>query len=156
MSDDYWTTVNRVLAGAGAYITDEQGRVLLVKPNYRPYWGFAGGVVDEGEHPAQACARELVEEIGLVLEVGPLLTMHWVGGMADRPYPLMHFFFDCGTIAADTPIVLQESELDDYGFFSHEETARLLPAWAVDRVPAAAQARSTGRTVYLPPVVSAG
>lgn len=150
MIDDYWTTVNRVLVGAGAYITDEQGRAMLVKPNYKPYWGFPGGVVDEGEHPAQACARELVEEIGLTLAVGQLLTLHWVGAMADRPYPLVHFYFDCGTIPADTPIVLQEDELDDYGFFTHEECARLLPAWAADRVPAAAAARESGSTVYLP------
>lgn len=152
---NYWETVHRVLSGAGAYITDEQDRVLLVKPNYRPHWGFAGGTVDAGEHPAEACAREVVEEIGLTLDVGALLTVHWVGAMTDRPYPLVHFYFDCGTIASDTPIVLQESELDDYGFFTHEESARLLPPWAADRVPAAAAARKTGSTIYLPPVVSA-
>ncbi|GAA2377199.1 NUDIX domain-containing protein [Nonomuraea africana] len=152
---EFWESLHRVLVGAGAYITDPQGRALLVKPNYRPHWSFAGGAVDEGEHPAQACARELVEELGLALPVGELLVVQWVGPRDGRPYPLINFVFDCGVIDVDAPIKLQAEELDDYGFFTEEEAASLLPPWMHDRVTAAAAARAGGTTRYLPPV-SAG
>ncbi|MEU4324346.1 NUDIX hydrolase [Nonomuraea dietziae] len=152
---EYWESLHRVVVGAGAYITDRQGRALLVNPNYRPHWGFAGGSVDEGEHPAQACAREVEEELGLTLPVGELLVVQWDGPRDRRPYPLIHFIFDCGIIDADTPVKLQAEELDDYGFFTEEEAASLLPPWARGRLGAVAAARAAGVTRYLPPV-SAG
>ncbi|MFI6601733.1 NUDIX domain-containing protein [Nonomuraea sp. NPDC050536] len=149
--DDFWSSVHRVVTGAGAYITDERGRALLVKPNYRDHWSFTGGIIDEGEHPAQACAREIGEEIGLDLPVGQLLTVQWSHNLAHIPYALVNFMFDCGTIPADTPIRLQAEELDDYGFFSHEEAKDLMIDFAHDRLLAAARARQTGELVYLPP-----
>ncbi|MET9344413.1 NUDIX hydrolase [Nonomuraea sp. NPDC003804] len=152
---EFWASLSKVLAGAGAYITDPRGRTLLVKPNYRDHWGFAGGHVDEGEDPAQACAREVAEELGLTLPVGDLLVVQWVGPLDVRPLPLVNFLFDCGTIPADTPVTLQAEELDDYGFFTEAEARKLLPPWAGDRVPAAAAARASGWSRYLPPV-SAG
>ncbi|WP_327586484.1 NUDIX hydrolase [Nonomuraea sp. NBC_00507] len=148
--NDFWATVNRVIAGAAAYITDEKGRVLLVDPNYREHWNFPGGIVDAGEHPAQACAREVAEEVGLEVEVGRLLTVHW-GELSYIPYPLVNFLFDCGEIASDTPITLQAEELDDYGFFTVEEAERLLPSHVYQRLLAAAAARESGEMRYLSP-----
>jgi 8-oxo-dGTP pyrophosphatase MutT (NUDIX family) len=147
--NDFWATVNRVITGASAYITDERGRVLLVDPNYRDYWSFPGGIIDTGEHPAQACAREVAEEVGLEVEVGRLLTVDWVDGLPDVPYPLVNFMFDCGEIASDTPITLQAEELDDYGFFTAEEAGRLLRSHAHRRLLAAAAARESGGMAYL-------
>jgi 8-oxo-dGTP diphosphatase len=148
---DFWATVNRVITGAAAYITDEKGRVLLVDPNYREHWNFPGGFIDAGEHPAQACAREVTEEVGLVMEVGRLLTVSWVDGVPNVPYPVVHFLFDCGQVASDTPITLQTEELDDYGFFTVEEAGRLLADHVHRRLLAAVAARESGGMTYLPP-----
>ncbi|MGP3961375.1 NUDIX domain-containing protein [Nonomuraea sp. 3N208] len=149
--NDFWATINRVIAGAAAYITDERGRVLLVDPNYREYWSFPGGMIDAGEHPAQACAREVAEEVGLEVEVGRLLTVDWVDGVPNVPYPVVTFLFDCGEVASDTPITLQTEELDGYGFFTAEEAARLLRSHAHKRLLAAAAARESGGMSYLAP-----
>ncbi|MFF0861387.1 NUDIX domain-containing protein [Nonomuraea sp. NPDC003560] len=65
----------------GALITDPQGRILLVKPNYRPHWLIPGGMADDGEPPESACARELDEELGLRASIGRLLVADW----APRP-----------------------------------------------------------------------
>ncbi|TMR24681.1 NUDIX hydrolase [Nonomuraea turkmeniaca] len=149
--NDFWATVNRVVTGAAAYITDERGRVLLVDPNYREHWNFPGGIIDAGEHPAQACAREVAEEVGLEVEVGRLLTVAWVDNLPDVPYPLVNFMFDCGEVGSDTPITLQAEELDDYGFFTLEEAERLLSSHALRRLLAATAARESGAVSYLPP-----
>ncbi|GAB3656020.1 NUDIX hydrolase [Glycomyces tarimensis] len=50
---------------AGAFITDVEGRVLLVRAISRDEWGFVGGWVDRGETPHEGCARGIMEEIGL-------------------------------------------------------------------------------------------
>ncbi|MEU4509236.1 NUDIX hydrolase [Nonomuraea wenchangensis] len=149
--DDFWGTVNRAICGAAAYITDERGRVLLVDPNYREHWGFPGGIIDAGEHPAQACAREVAEEVGLTVKVGPLLTVAWIDRAANVPFPMVNFMFDCGEVRSDTPITLQAEELDGYGFFTVEEAGRLLAGHAHARLVAAAAARVSGVITYLAP-----
>ena len=60
---------------AAALITDPSGGVLLVKPNYRDHWSLPGGVLEHGEPPHRGCAREVAEEVGLQITVGPLLVV---------------------------------------------------------------------------------
>jgi 8-oxo-dGTP diphosphatase len=148
-SNDYYDQLNKTLAGAGALITDQAGRVLLVKPNYREHWLWPGGHVEVGESPEQACAREVTEELGLTLPVGRLLVVHWVPPFPDRPLPLVHFLFDCGSVPNDDGVVLQEEELDEYGFFDVDEAKAIMPPYLVTRLRAALEARSEDATVYL-------
>ena len=60
----------RFTVTAGAVVTDERGRVLLLKHVFRAGsgWGIAGGFIEKGEQPEEAIRRELEEEIGLRLE----------------------------------------------------------------------------------------
>ena len=60
----------RFAVTAGAIITDDSGRVLLLKHRFRPGtgWGMPGGFMEEGEQPEEALRRELREEIGLEVE----------------------------------------------------------------------------------------
>ena len=147
--DDFYAQINKVLAAAGALITDPRGRVLLVKPNYRDYWNWPGGHIDEGDTPHQACAREIGEELGLTLPVGRLLGVHWVPPFDDRPLPLAHFMFDGGGVPGSAGITLQEEELDAHGCFTPDEATALLPSYLMDRLRAALAARADGTTYYL-------
>jgi 8-oxo-dGTP pyrophosphatase MutT (NUDIX family) len=137
-------------AAASGLITDPGGRVLMVKPNYREGWSLPGGVLEADERPEEGCAREVLEEVGLSVRPGRLLVLDWVPAGDGRPRPFVSFVFDCGTIAADTPIRLQLAELDEYRFLAPDQAAGLFPAWAAGRLAAAVAARHTGTTVYLP------
>jgi ADP-ribose pyrophosphatase YjhB (NUDIX family) len=62
----------------GGIVVDDAGRVLLVKRATEPLigrWSLPGGVVDVGETLASAVAREVTEETGLDVEVGPLVEV---------------------------------------------------------------------------------
>lgn len=66
----------RFAVTAGAVITDNRGRVLLLKHRFRPGtgWGMPGGFIEEGEQPEEALRRELREEVGLEVETLTLFT----------------------------------------------------------------------------------
>jgi 8-oxo-dGTP diphosphatase len=74
-----WTmrlTHPRFAVTAGAIITDQRGRVLLLKHRFRPGsgWGIPGGFINVGEQPEEALRRELREEAGLELAEVKLFT----------------------------------------------------------------------------------
>jgi 8-oxo-dGTP diphosphatase len=145
----YYATLPACYVAAGALITDGDGRILLVKPNYRDYWLLPGGTADEGESPDVACARELREEIGLDLDPGPLLVVDWTPAGAERPRSALYFVFDAGTVDDPARIRLGHDELDAYAFVDLAEAGNLAPL-SSRRLAAAVTARATGRTVYLP------
>lgn len=64
-------------AGAVGVIFDDEGRVLLVEHVFHPYspWGLPGGWVDRREDPRDTVKRELREELGAVIQVGPVLAV---------------------------------------------------------------------------------
>ncbi|NBC31636.1 MAG: NUDIX domain-containing protein [Alphaproteobacteria bacterium] len=51
--------------GVRILVTDEAGRVLLVRHSYRPGWHFPGGGVKRWETLADAAIRETAEEAGV-------------------------------------------------------------------------------------------
>ncbi len=77
MSDDF-TSMPRKRIGAGIVAVDDCLRVLLVEPTYKTNWEVPGGLVELGEPPRKAAARECREELGMDVVVGRLLVMDWV------------------------------------------------------------------------------
>jgi ADP-ribose pyrophosphatase YjhB (NUDIX family) len=68
---------------AGAVVRDEAGRLLLVRRGHAPakgLWSLPGGRIEPGETAAAAAAREVREETGLHVDVGPVLISAVIAG----------------------------------------------------------------------------
>ncbi|OLZ08088.1 NUDIX hydrolase [Sulfobacillus thermosulfidooxidans] len=58
------------IVAAAAYVTNDQGQVLLVKTYHRQdTWELPGGQVEEGETLEEAVIREVEEESGIVMAI---------------------------------------------------------------------------------------
>lgn len=67
----------RTTIGVTGAIFNQKGEVLLLEHvfrNRRP-WGLGGGWVGRRESPQDALRRELMEEVGLAVDVGPPLLV---------------------------------------------------------------------------------
>jgi ADP-ribose pyrophosphatase YjhB (NUDIX family) len=64
---------------ACAIPVDDRGRVILLRRGFDPgagRWTFPGGFVDLGESVEQAAHRETDEELGMAIELGPLVGVY--------------------------------------------------------------------------------
>jgi 8-oxo-dGTP diphosphatase len=147
--DKWYAQLAAFHAAAALFVTDDTGRVLLVKPNYRDHWAIPGGYVDQHESPHTAAERELREELGLALPVGDLLVVDWASPAGPRPRALVNFVFDGGRLPADHGIRVNPDELETFGFYHPVHCQHLLPPRVAPRIEAALAASAKGTTIYL-------
>jgi 8-oxo-dGTP pyrophosphatase MutT (NUDIX family) len=84
-----WWLIGRDLEGVYVAIWHE-GRVLAIKNSYKREYCLPGGMIDAGETPAEAGARELGEEVGIPIVATDLEMVHEIvqsrGRSSDRAY----------------------------------------------------------------------
>ena len=96
----------RPIVGVGAIVVDGD-RVLLVKRGRPPLhgeWSVPGGAVEVGETLSAAVQREVLEETGLVVSVGPVVEVldriHTNGdGRVEYHYVLIDYL--CSVVSGD-------------------------------------------------------
>jgi 8-oxo-dGTP diphosphatase len=135
---------------AGALFFDEQGRLLLVKPNYKDGWEIPGGIVEQDESPLEAWRREILEELGLELKPGRLLVVDYLS-RGDRPSDSLQMVFLGGTLNPATidMIRLQPTELSEFRFLELDEALALLGSTLSARIAGALRALAEGTTLML-------
>ncbi|MFI1097094.1 NUDIX domain-containing protein [Streptomyces sp. NPDC020917] len=128
----------RKRVSADVLLRDEQGRVLLVKPTYKPGWDLPGGMAEANEAPDDAARRELKEELGLDVILRGLLVVDWVpphGPWDDQ----LAFLFDGGTVGPAQTAALhpRDDELSTVAFVSAADASRRLNERLARRLSAA-------------------
>ena len=129
-----------VLAVA-ALVFDREGRLLLVQRDRPPatgLWTVPGGRVEHGEHVADALAREVMEETGLLVRTGRLVEVAERITATDEGtwhYVILDYLADVigGALAAG-------SDVRDARFVSPDELVAL--ALTPGLIPVIARARS--------------
>ena len=107
----------RIRATARVLVLDPEGRVLLfgarlvdlaTPPGPVLYWYTPGGAIEPGETTRQAAARELAEEIGLVVDpaalVGPVWLRRAVAPLLGEPIDARETYFVLRDVRHDVDV----------------------------------------------------
>jgi 8-oxo-dGTP pyrophosphatase MutT (NUDIX family) len=137
-------------AGSICVIERADGAVLLVRQSYRRRWGIPGGLLKKGERPEDAARREVLEEIGIEIElVGePAVVVDPVPRRIDlvfRARPLD---------ADDAPLRPRSPEIVEARWFAPDALPELQAETSTALVALARSARRP-QAVVLPPDVQA-
>ena len=76
---EHYVRPSRPILSVAAVVLDDAGRVVLVRRGKAPdagEWSIPGGAVEIGESLEAALRREVREETGLEIAVGPLLEIY--------------------------------------------------------------------------------
>lgn len=132
---------------AGVLFRDEDGRVLLAEPTYKPNWEIPGGAVEADESPWSAAAREVAEELGLDRPLGRLLVVDYVRPQDNRPEGVV-FLFDGGVLSgADLAgLTPAATEIRSVGFYSLDEIRARTKQLLADRIAVGLAAARDGVT----------
>ncbi|MEV6494877.1 NUDIX domain-containing protein [Actinoplanes sp. NPDC051633] len=96
------------------------GKVLLLH-NERDEWELPGGKLDLGEGPSDCVAREIMEEVGWAVTVGPLLDVwqYHIGSGVD----VLIVTYGCHNSSSSAPVLSHEHK--DVGLFSEADVGAL-------------------------------
>ena len=113
---------------AGVVVFRPGRRVLLVhRPKYDD-WSFPKGKLDRGEHQAVAAVREVAEETGLHVRLGPALSPQRYP-LSDRPSPrskTVHYWVGRAVGDDDVSGYRPNAEIDGVEWVDAEEAAARL------------------------------
>ena len=146
----------RKRVAATAFFRDEQGRVLIVDPVYKPLWDLPGGAVEADESPHAACRREVAEELGLDRPPGRVLALDWVSARTFGPDQTMlpdglNIVYNGGVLSSAEieEIVLVDGELAAFEFVTGDEVAARVTPLLARRIAACLQACEAGTVAEL-------
>lgn len=111
------------LVGVGGVLFDGDA-VLLVKrgrPPGKGIWAIPGGLVEVGESLAEAVAREMAEETGLEVEVGPLIDIYERCDRDEAGRPVYHYIimdYLCRAVGGELAV---GSDAAEVGWFTPNE-----------------------------------
>jgi ADP-ribose pyrophosphatase YjhB (NUDIX family) len=111
-------------------VIHHEGQLLLGRRNHEPgmgQWSFFGGYVDRGEQLEEAARREVREETGQAVHIGPLIGVYSTQG---EPNVLIAYQADLLTKPEGGILTPPSDEISELAFFSLEELPTL--AFSID------------------------
>jgi 8-oxo-dGTP pyrophosphatase MutT (NUDIX family) len=103
---------------ATAFIRDDGRRVLLQQRSDNGFWNLPGGGLELGESVAQACVREVREEMGLEVEIVRLIGVYSAPEITTMSYPdgrviqYITSLFECHVIGGKLELDSESLALD--------------------------------------------
>ena len=76
---------NSLVPSVNVAVTDDAGRILLMRRTDNDNWAMPGGAMDPGESMTQAAVRETLEETGIECEITGLV------GIYTNPGHVIHY-----------------------------------------------------------------
>ena len=114
----------RLVPACDAVIFDAtREKVLLTRRSDNGQWCLPGGSMDPGESASECCAREVLEETGLVISVGRLIgvysTPHRITEYADgNRKQALDLVFEAVRVGGELTV---SDETTEVGYFSLEQ-----------------------------------
>jgi 8-oxo-dGTP pyrophosphatase MutT (NUDIX family) len=100
----------------------ESGIVLL--QNERSEWELPGGRIEDGETPQECLAREIMEELSVAVEVGPLLDSYVFEVIPGKRVFIVTY--GCALGGPFAPVISEEHT--KFGVFALDSLPHPLPA----------------------------
>ncbi|MFJ1931627.1 NUDIX domain-containing protein [Kitasatospora sp. NPDC086801] len=154
--EEFIATLPRATAYASLYVTDEQGRPVLLnssvyKPDKGQIWQFPGGQMDPGETPREAAVRETRQETGLTLTCGRLLALHFLPPEPTWPANKFGLIFEGDTLSPEqlASIHLDPDEHSEWDARPVEDWTDVLNPRSMDRLRQVDGAARSGTTAYI-------
>lgn len=110
---------DKFLVDVVAFILKDN-KLLLVKQTYQHSWGLVGGWVKRGESIEDSIKREVMEELGLVVEVK---SIQEVRSVPDRP--VIDIVLSCNVVGGKLRI--DREEVEEARFFDVKDLPKILP-----------------------------
>lgn len=138
-----WKEHTKASASVSIFLSDKLGRLLMVQDvdQYGGKWSPIAGFVDVAynEEPEMAALREAKEELGLTIRLDELIGVwHYYADddkdavaygkessetAVDKAH--MHIGYSYRGTILDGTFIMQEDEIQNYGFFTPEEVEQL-------------------------------
>ena len=93
-------------------IIEHEGKILFVKNIGNTKWDFPGGRLHTDETSAEGLAREIMEEVGLEVEIGLPVYVEAVHG-EHLKHPRCFIFFEVMLKSANPTIKMQADEIEE-------------------------------------------
>ncbi|HET6560658.1 MAG TPA: NUDIX domain-containing protein [Marmoricola sp.] len=113
-----------IVVAAGAVVLREEGEVLLVhRPKYDD-WSFPKGKLDPGEEVRTAAVREVLEETGVEIRLGPPLTDQ--GYAVLNGVKVVHYWVGSARFDEDVTSYSPNDEIDEVRWVEVERAHEML------------------------------
>lgn len=115
------------ILAAGAVVSRKGPQVVLIhRPKYDD-WSFPKGKLDPGEHVVAAAVREVAEETGLVVRLGPPLpTQEYYVGNGTPRLKRVHYWAARPLGDSDVSSYVPNAEVDDVRWFDLDDAREQL------------------------------